>query len=158
MPTFRYVTAFSLLWLISIIGQAQSSSPSVDSPAVPSHSGHAAGTNGPTVTAPPPPRSTTNSVNNGANNAAKRSFTGIVSDSFCARHHYMLTGANDTECTRYCIAHQGNYVLMVGGKVYALQNRPGHVLDSLAGKQARVSGALLSNDVLQVDSVSPVER
>lgn len=83
--------------------------------------------------------------------------TGIVSDSYCGRHHYMLNGANDTECTRYCIAHRANYVLVVGDKLYTLENRPGHVLDALAAKKARITGALVGNDVLEVDAVTPIE-
>lgn len=69
----------------------------------------------------------------------------------------MLNGANDTECTRYCIAHQGNYVLVVGDKLYTLENRPGHVLDALAGRKARVTGALVGNEVLEVDTVNPIQ-
>jgi len=44
--------------------------------------------------------------------------TGIVSDSFSGNHHYMLSGANDTECARYCIAHQGR---MQGLQVYKMK-------------------------------------
>jgi hypothetical protein len=63
----------------------------------------------------------------------------------------MLSGANDPECARYCIAHQGNYVLVVGGKLYTLENQPGHVLDALAGKKVRVTGALVGSNLLEVD-------
>jgi len=70
----------------------------------------------------------------------------------------MLSGANDTECVRYCIAHQGTYVLLVGDRLYMLQNQPGHVLDALAGKKARITGALVGEDVLEVDSVSPIQN
>jgi hypothetical protein len=69
----------------------------------------------------------------------------------------MLSGANDTECVRYCIAHQGTYVLLVGDRLYMLQNQPGRVLDALAGKKAHVTGALVGEDVLEVDSVSPIQ-
>ncbi|HVO63881.1 MAG TPA: hypothetical protein VMT53_23365 [Terriglobales bacterium] len=69
----------------------------------------------------------------------------------------MLNGASDTECTRYCVAHQGNYALVVGDKLYILENQPGHVLDAMAGKKARVSGTLVGNGILEVDSVSPIQ-
>lgn len=159
MQALSYRVFFSALILAILLGiaEAQSSSPAVDTPPVPPHSGAAAGTHGPTANAPPPPRQSTNPVNNGQDKSPSRTFTGIVSDSYCGRHHYMLNGATDSECTRYCIAHKANYVLLVGDKLYTLQNQPGHVLDSLAGKKARVTGALVGANVLEVDSVSPVE-
>jgi hypothetical protein len=151
------------IWLALImsmlfnVSQAQSGSSSVDTPAVPAHSGSAAGENGPQVSGPPPARQSSNPVNNGQDDSPRRTLTGVVSDSYCGRHHYMLKGANDAECTRYCIAHQRDYVLVVGDSLYTLKNRPGHVLDALAGKKAQVTGALLGGDVLEVDTVHPVE-
>ena len=100
----------------------------------------------------PPVRRTSRPVNNREDNSPRRTFTGIVSDSFCGKHHYMLSGANDTECVRYCIAHQGTYVLLVGDRLYMLQNPPGHELDALAGKKARITGALVGDGVPEVDS------
>jgi hypothetical protein len=46
---------------------------------------------------------------------------------------------------------------MAGDKLYTIENQPGHVLDALAGKKARVTGALVGTDVLEVDTVSPIE-
>ena len=158
MQALRYLALFSTLIFVNLaIARSQSGSPSVDTAPVPSHSGSAAGPSGPKMNAPPAARQSTNPVNNGQDNSPRRTFTGVVSDSFCGRHHYMLTGANDAECTRYCIAHQANYVLIVGDKLYTLQNQPGHVLDALAGKKARVTGALVGTEVLEVDTVNPVE-
>ena len=149
------VLLFGVFVVLLTTAGAQSSSPQVDVAPVPGHSGHAAGQNGPTVTPAPPARKSSNPVNNGEDNSTRHTFTGTVSDSFCGRHHYMLKGANEAECTRYCIAHQGNYVLVVGDKLYTLENRPGHVLDALAGKKARVTGSLVGNNVLELDTVSP---
>ena len=159
MQIFRYLSFFStLLFVVALIAQGQSGSSSVDSPSVRGHNGNAAGQSGPRPNTPPPAaRQTTNPVNNTENNSPKRTFTGVVSDSFCGKHHYMLNGANDTECTRYCIAHQGNYVLIVGDKMYTLENQPGHVLDAMAGKKARINGALVGNGILEVDSVSTIQ-
>jgi len=159
MHGFTRAAAILTLSVAALIGtiRAQSSS-SVDTPLVPPHSGNAAGPNGPKMNNPSPPaRKTSNPVNNREHNSPRRTFTGIVSDSFCGNHHYMLSGATDTECARYCIAHQGTYVLLVGDRLYMLQNQPGHVLDALAGKKARITGALVGEDVLEVDSVSPVQ-
>lgn len=159
MQSFRYRVLFlAFLFIVPFtMAKAQSSAPSVDTSPTPSHSGNAAGANGPKANAPPVARQSTNPVNDREDNSARHTLTGVVSDSYCGRHHYMLSGANDPECARYCIAHQGNYVLVVGDKLYTLENRPGHVLDALAGKKARVTGYLAGSNVLEVDSVSPVE-
>ncbi len=69
----------------------------------------------------------------------------------------MLTGTNDAECTRYCFAHQGSYVLIAGNNLYSLENQPGHVLDALAGKKARLRGALVSGKVIEVSWAGPME-
>jgi hypothetical protein len=66
-----------------------------------------------------------------------------------------LTGATPAECTRYCIAHNGTFALVVGDKVYTLQNRPGHTLDALAGQQARVSGTV-NGSVIEIRSITPL--
>lgn len=91
-----------------------------------------------------------------AQNLPRQTFTGIVSDSYCTRHHFMLANATPEECVRYCIAHRGHYVLLVGDKVYTLMDQPGHTLDALAWKQARVTGSLVGDNVIEIDSVSPV--
>jgi hypothetical protein len=64
----------------------------------------------------------------------------------------MLSGATPAECTRYCIAHQGSYVLLVGDKIYQLENQPGHILDGLAGNTAQVTGVLV-DDTIDIKSV-----
>jgi hypothetical protein len=124
MHRFTHAAAIFILAVVSLIGivRAQSGS-AVDTPPVPSHSGNAAGPNGPRMNNPSPPaRGTSNPVNNREGNSPRRSFTGIVSDSFCGKHHYMLSGANDTECVRYCIAHQGTYALLAD-KLYKTNPR-----------------------------------
>lgn len=90
-----------------------------------------------------------------ARNVPHQTFTGIVSDSFCGNHHYMLTHGTPEECVRYCIAHRADYVLLVGNKMYTLKDRPGHTLDALASKRATVTGSLVSSNVIEIDSVSP---
>ncbi len=122
------------------------------------HSGVDEGKNGPQSPTPVPPVApATNSENPGADGGKAQTLTGVVSDSYCTRHHYMLTGATPAECTRYCIAHRGTFVLIAGEKIYTLQNRPGHTLDELAGQRARVSG-VVHGDVVEIQSVSPIGR
>jgi hypothetical protein len=88
-----------------------------------------------------------------AKNARLITVNGIVSDSFCLRHHYMLSHASDAECVRYCIAHYGNYVVLAGDKVYNLQDDPGHVLTSLADRQVTVTGWLVDPTHIEIKSV-----
>lgn len=83
-----------------------------------------------------------------------QTLTGIISDSFCGRHHYMLSNSTPSECTRYCIAHRGKYVLLVGDKIYTLENQPGAVLMKLAGQEARITGHILKGDIIEVKSVT----
>lgn len=123
-----------------------------------SHSGIDEGKNGPKSPTPvPPAQPATNPENPDANGGKLQTLTGVVSDSFCGRHHYQLTGATPAECTRYCLAHRGTFALVVGDKVYTLQNRPGHTLDELAGQQARVTG-VVHGDVVEIQSVGPAGK
>ena len=102
----------------------------------------------------PPPTSETSVVPQNAQNKPLTTITGVVSDSFCPRNHYVLANATPAECTRYCIAHRGHYIIVAGEKVYVLHDRPGHSLDALSGKRARVSGWLVDPGTMEVKSVS----
>ncbi len=156
MHLIKHIAAVIGLGFAILLSTAHGQSgSSVETGSEPAHSGNAAGANGPKSTPPPPARRSTNAVSNGEDNLPLQTFTGIVSDSLCGRHHYLLSHASDAECTRYCIAHQATYVLVVGDKLYALVDPPGHALDALAGKEARVTGALVESNVLEVNSVGP---
>ncbi len=96
----------------------------------------------------------TNPVSPATPDKTTQSFTGTLSDSFCLRKHYMLVGANPAECTRYCIAHDGHYVLMSGDKIYELENQPGAVLMKYAGQQVHVTGNLLNGTTIEIKSVA----
>jgi hypothetical protein len=89
-----------------------------------------------------------------AQNKPLTTLTGTVSDSFCPRYHYVLANATAAECTRYCIAHQGQYIMKAGDKVYTLHDRPGHILDSFAGKRVRVTGWLVDPSTIEIKSVA----
>ena len=75
-----------------------------------------------------------------AQNKPLTTISGVVSDSFCPRNHYVLANSTPAECTRYCIAHNGHYIIRAGDKIYVLHDRPGHSLDTLSGKEARITG------------------
>jgi hypothetical protein len=93
-----------------------------------------------------------------AKNAQLITVSGLVSDSFCVRHHYMLSHATDAECVRYCIAHNANYVVLAGDKAYNLQDDPGHVLTSLANRQVSVTGWLVDPTHIEIKSVKPIGK
>ncbi len=144
-----------MLLALPVIGMAQSA-PQVNQGQA--HSGVDEGRNGPKSRTPAPPAApATNPENPDAGGGKLRTLTGVVSDSYCGRTHYQLSGSTPAECTRYCIAHRGTFALVVGDKVYALQNRPGHTLDALAGQQARVTGTV-SGNVIQIQSVAPAGK
>jgi hypothetical protein len=149
-----WLTFIFVLALLCGFAQAQSAAPNENQSQ--KHSGVDEGRNGPPSPTPaPPPGNPTNPENPAADNNKVQSVTGVISDSLCGRKHYQLTGATPAECTRYCIAHNGAYALVVGDKVYTLQNRPGHTLDALAGQQARVTGTV-NGSVIEIRSISPV--
>ena len=89
-----------------------------------------------------------------AQNKPLTTITGVVSDSFCPRYHYVLANSTPAECTRYCIAHGAQYIIKAGDKIYVLHDRPGHSLDVLSGKEAQVTGWLVDPSTIEVKSVA----
>ncbi len=85
-----------------------------------------------------------------------QTFTGKVSDTNCGPRHFMLANATDAECTRACFARRGLYALVVGDKVYALVNIPGSALNQLAGQQVSITGNLVNESTIAIDSISPL--
>jgi len=86
--------------------------------------------------------------------AAKgKTFTGTVSDSMCGAKHQMP--GDDAGCTRACVSKGSKYALVVGDKVYTLENDKTalETLDKQAGAKATVTGTV-NGDVLEVSSVS----
>ncbi len=73
--------------------------------------------------------------------AKPESFTGEVGDVMCGAKHEMA-GSN-ADCTRECVKQGSKYALISGDKVYTLETKDKAALDqldSLAGKQATVTG------------------
>ena len=82
-----------------------------------------------------------------------RTFTGEVGDAMCGRKH--MEDEPSAECTRACVAHGSKFVLIVGDKIYVLENADKAALatlDEQAGKTATVSGSL-NGAAIQVSSV-----
>jgi hypothetical protein len=88
--------------------------------------------------------------------AGRHSFTGVISDSMCARgdHSHMQMGANDAECTIACVQiHDASYVLFDGKEVYTLSDQK--TPEKFAGQKVTVKGTLnTKTKTIQVDSIA----
>src|SRR5438552_18717080 len=74
---------------------------------------------------------------------AKRTFTGVITDSMCATadHSRMKMGPTDGECTVACVlAHGALYVLYDGKEVYTLSDQ--QAPEKFGGKKVAVRGSL----------------
>ena len=88
--------------------------------------------------------------------AGRQSFTGVITDSMCARgdHSGMQMGPNDAECTIACVQiHDASYVLFDGKEVYTLSDQK--TPEKFAGKKVTVKGTLnAKTKTIQVDSIT----
>ena len=86
----------------------------------------------------------------------KQTFTGIITDSMCAKagHSQMRMGPTDAECTIACIsAHGATYVLYDGKDVYTLSDQ--QTPERFAARKVRVIGTLAAKTkTIEVDSIS----
>jgi hypothetical protein len=81
----------------------------------------------------------------GLSASAEQTWTGVISDSMCVRHHE--SGAEgqattDPQCTRDCVKGGSKYVLVVGEEVYAIANQDHAELAAHAGETVVVGGVL----------------
>ena len=86
----------------------------------------------------------------------KQTFTGIITDSMCAKadHSQMQMGPTDAECTMACSsAHDASFVLYDGKDSYTLSDQ--RTPEKFAAQRVRVVGALdAKTKTIQVDSIS----
>lgn len=75
-----------------------------------------------------------------------RVFSGLVTDDHCGARHEMDSDKNPTECTKMCVRNGSKYVLVEGGKRYALTGSESQ-LDQLAGQRANIVGSLDGNTI-----------
>jgi hypothetical protein len=86
----------------------------------------------------------------------KQTFTGIITDSMCARadHSRMQMGPTDAQCTIACISeHDATYILYDGKEAFNLsdQKKP----ERFAGQKVTVTGTLdAKTKTIQLDSIS----
>ena len=87
---------------------------------------------------------------------AKQKFTGVITDSMCARadHSAMRMGPTDAECTVACVrAHDATYVLYDGKQAYMLSDQ--QTPEKFAAKRVTVTGTLdAKTKTIQVDSIT----
>jgi len=86
----------------------------------------------------------------------KQTFTGVVSDSMCAKgdHSQMQMGPTDADCTRECIrAHGAEYVLYDGRNAYTLSDQ--ETPARFAAGKVQVVGVLdAKSKTIKVESIS----
>jgi hypothetical protein len=86
----------------------------------------------------------------------KRTFTGVITDSECAKgdHSHMQMGPTDAECVIACVGvHGASYVLFDGKDAYTLSDQKGP--EKFAAKRVVVTGSLdAKTKVLRVDSMT----
>jgi hypothetical protein len=87
---------------------------------------------------------------------AKRTFTGIITDSMCDRgdHSQMRMGPTDAECAKACISdHGASYVLYDGKDSYTLSDQS--TAEKFVAKKVDVVGGLdTKTKTIKVDSIS----
>ena len=83
-------------------------------------------------------------------------FTGIVTDSMCAKadHGQMRMGPTDADCTAACVsAHGAMYVLYDGKDVYTLSDQK--TPEKFAAQKVRVVGTLdAKTKTIRVESIT----
>jgi len=88
--------------------------------------------------------------------ADQHTFTGVITDSMCARadHSHMQMGPTDAECTIACVQiHDASYVLFDSKAAYTLSDQK--TPEKFAGKKVTVKGTLnAKTNTIQVDSIA----
>jgi hypothetical protein len=85
-------------------------------------------------------------------NAARTTFSGMITDSRCGARHRRNSGKTSAECARACVRNGARYVLVDGEKIYALAGDSTQ-LEKLAGERVNLSGTL-KDDTITVTGVT----
>lgn len=87
----------------------------------------------------------------------KRQFTGVITDSMCAKadHSQMRMGPTDAECTIACVDVHGAAYVLYDGKEEAYTLSDQKTPEKFAGKRVTVTGTLeAGTKTIQVDSIT----
>ena len=87
----------------------------------------------------------TMSFDDTAADSAGFAFSGVITDDRCVTRHDMGSNLSAAECSRMCVNHGGNYVIVSGDKKYYLAGRQD--LAMLAGERVTVTGTLTGNTI-----------
>jgi hypothetical protein len=90
----------------------------------------------------------------GALGAAPATWTGKISDSMCGmdKHQGDGSAAADRDCVAKCVRAGSAYVLVVGSKVYKIENQDFADLSAQAGRAVALSGEL-KGDTITVSKI-----
>ena len=96
-----------------------------------------------------------------------RSFTGLITDSMCAKSHeanieHARENSGKTmtskECTVGCVARRGQkYVFVWGGRVYQISNQTFAALTTYAAETVKLTGSL-DGDTITVSNIAGLRR
>jgi hypothetical protein len=99
--------------------------------------------------------------------AAEQKWTGIISDTMCAKSHqsnieHALENSGkrmtDHECTVGCVMHRGQkYVFVSNGKIYQIENQDYAGLADHAAHAVQLTGSL-AGDTIKVSQVVMTEK
>jgi len=78
---------------------------------------------------------------------------GVISDSRCGARHPAGSGKSPAECVRACVRHGASFVLVDGDRVYVLRGKTS-TLNRRAGERVQITGKLLQDNSLRVNSIS----
>jgi hypothetical protein len=85
----------------------------------------------------------------------QRTWTGLISDSMCKRHHESGAEGQETTdpaCTRDCVKGGSKYVLMIDDNAHAIANQDHKQLAEHAGLRVVVRGTL-QGDAIEVGAI-----
>ena len=85
--------------------------------------------------------------------AAPQTFTGVITDTMCAKDHKHMGIAPDSKCVVDCVKAGSKYALLSGDNVYVLsdQQTPG----KFAAQKVTVTGDLnAKTKIIKVDSIA----
>lgn len=84
--------------------------------------------------------------------AGTQTFTGVITDSMCAKDHSAMKVTPDSKCVKECVKMGSKYALYDGKAVYLLSDQ--ETPAKLAAQKVTVTGVLdAKNKVLNVKSI-----
>ena len=84
--------------------------------------------------------------------ATAKTFSGVITDSFCGAKHNAKFNKSAAECTQACVRNGAHYALVDGDKLYILEGNHSE-FDRFAGERVQINGTLRENTI-QVSSLT----